>query len=166
MNRVQMVKGQCVQVALEKGTSGEVPMSRENIVRVVNTLAAVFRGDLTPPIYLLGEVGDVDAGTVQVSFSKSVTADDYSSGVTIQKNGAPASISSGVRQADARVVHYAISPIAINDEVTWAYNPGTIKNNDGVPMEVVPAQQVVNRVGSQFYFHDHNASGHLATLGV
>jgi hypothetical protein len=127
--------------------------------------------DTIPPEYVSGEIGDIDTSTVEIVFSKDVLAagDDYSTGVTIKINGVAAVISSGTRQVDNEIVRYVLSaPADINDVITWEYSDttGLITNTDGEPMLSVSAQTVTNNIGSQLYFDDFNASGHLATTGV
>jgi hypothetical protein len=132
--------------------------------------SALGGGAGKPPVYSFGEIGDTLPTTVEVAFSQPVTAagNDYSTGVTITVGGAGVAIASGTRQTNENIVFYVIPAVAINGIVTWAYSTatGVITSSKGVDLANVAAQTITNYIGSQLYFNDFNASGHLATIGV
>lgn len=128
-------------------------------------------GGVSPLSFFAAEAGDVGTTTIEVQFTKSVAAagNDYASGVTVKVGGAGVAVVSATRQVDTRYVHYVIAaPADVNDAITWEYSAaaGHITDAAGVAMLDVAARPVTNYIGSQFYFNDFNASGHLATLGV
>lgn len=103
----------------------------------------------TPPTISSAEVGTVDASTVVVTFNESVKAANYATGVTINVNGSPATISSATRQSNKAIVYYAIaSPVASGETVTLDYvaADGFITDAAGAHLANVSAQSVTNNI--------------------
>jgi hypothetical protein len=85
---------------------------------------------------------------VAVRFSVPVSASNFTTGVTIKKNGASQTISSGTLQADGITVRYVITPAAdANDTVTWEYTGGNIVSAfDSTALATVTAKTLVNSI--------------------
>ena len=56
----------------------------------------------------------------------------------------------------------------VRQAVTWEYSAagGSISDLAGNLLANVAAQTAINYIGSQFYFNDFNASGHLVSIGA
>lgn len=148
----------------------------------VDTGRAIFTGAGTitelrwvdsPPIFVSAEVGTVDESTLVVTFDKNVTADNYTEGVTVQKNsvtilgGSGLAIDSATRQSDQKVVHYHLPfAIAAGDVVTFAYTEatGNISNLDGQRMKSCAAKTVTNNVVTTVLILDNFTAADSTTI--
>lgn len=87
----------------------------------------------TPPMFVDAAV--VSDDTVAVTFSQSVKATDFKSGVTIELNGQPATVSHALlKPDDPDIVHYVVKTrIRSDDDLTWSYDgrQGFIQNLSG-----------------------------------
>lgn len=89
------------------------------------------------PIPVSGEVGNVDASTVVVTWSSVVLASDYLAGVTITVNGDAAALDSATRQGDHHVIYYALgAPVQGGDVVQFSYNDATGNYLDDLTMMI------------------------------
>ena len=114
--------------------------------------------------YSASEIGDTDTVTVEVLFSTTVSASDFTAGVTIKKNTVAQTILSGTLQGDNRTVFYVVDTAAdINDALTWEYDAGT---GNIVGLGNVTARDVTNYIGSHLYFDTADDSAHLLRIGV
>ena len=114
--------------------------------------------------YSGSEIGDTDTVTIEVLFSTTVSASDFTAGVTIKKNTVAQTILSGTLQPDNRTVFYVVDTAAdINDALTWEYDSGT---GNIVGLGDVTPQDVTNYIGSHLYFDTADDSGHLVSVGA
>jgi len=115
------------------------------ITREVGALYA----DGREPMFTQGEVGNINASTVIVTFDQTIKASNYLSGAIIKVNTVPATINSGVRETDKTKVRYVLS-VAVDgiDAVTYAYNAidGFIENEMGIQVPDVADTPLTNNV--------------------
>lgn len=94
------------------------------------------------------EVGSAGKNLVRVTFSTTILAGDYSTGVTIKVNGSDATINSAARQAGNKIVQYTLSAnVAAGDTVTWEYDSATGDYTNGAgtyDLQTYTAQAVTN----------------------
>ena len=144
--------------------------SGSKLLLLLHKVPVLFGGsiDNTVPLYSSGEIGDVNTVTLEITFDEPVKSADFTAGVTIKVNTVSQVITSGTLQVNLRTVYYVIPAADINDVVTWEYSAagGSISDLAGNLLANVAAQTAINYIGSQFYFNDFNASGHLVSLGV
>ena len=111
---------------------------------VTNNVAPV------PPEYDSGEVGLVAAATVEATYTTKVVSADYTMGISIEVNAAPATISSAARQSDHAKVRYVLSaPVVALDTVTISYDADTgdyANEDDGALMADFSDEAVTNNV--------------------
>lgn len=110
----------------------------------------VHSGPTSPPTLQSAEVGMVSAATVVATFSQEVKAPDYATGITIEIDDAPATISGATRQSSRAIVHYILSdPVLEGEDVTISYSAidGFMTNEFGDHLADITEQEVVNHVG-------------------
>ena len=100
-----------------------------------------------PPLYLSGEIGNVDASTVVITFDQNITIAS-AAGVTIKADNVSQTISSATRQGNHAIVYFVLSaPLVFGDVVTWEYTGGTIAaEDDATPLGTVTAHTVTNNI--------------------
>ncbi len=120
-------------------------------------------GDVTPPAYNSGEIGDVDVFTVAVTFNEPMGGADFLSGVTIKVDSVAQTISAAVQQS-AQLVYYTIPRAAQGSTITWEYlaASGSIQDTSGNLLGDVTAQTEVNNIARHLWWNDLADSGHLA----
>lgn len=70
--------------------------------------------------FVSGEIGNVDASTIVITFSEAVS-NDIVNGVTIRVNGQRVSFTA-TRQTNHAVVYYVIPECDSDDVITWEYS--------------------------------------------
>ena len=134
-------------------------------IYIIDVRLAVIPADVTAPLFGSSEEGDVSNATVVVTFSESIVASDYVTGVTIKFNGVAATIGSAARQASLDTVYYTInSPWAdANDAITFEYSDilGDYADLFNNQLGDVAATVVTNDVGRHLRFDDAPNSMHI-----
>lgn len=119
--------------------------------------------DTTPPSYASGEIGLIDAYTVAITFSEEIVGTNYTTGVTIKKNGVSQTIWYAMRLADHKYVQYVLAnPVTSGDTITWEYSviSGNITDIAGNHLLSVSAQTLTNNVAvSTLHYFDNAAGG-------
>ena len=135
-------------------------------IYVIDVRLAIIPTDVTAPLFGSGEEGDVSNATVAVTFSESIVASNYVTGVTIKFNGVAATIGSAARQANLDTVYYTINtPWAdANDAITFEYSDilGDYADLSNNQLGDVVATAITNDVGRHLRFDDAPNSMHIA----
>jgi len=104
----------------------------------------VIAGVILDETFSSAEIGLINNGTVDVTFSGNVSAagDDFTTGVTIKDDGATTTISSGTLQTNESIVRYVLSaPVVSGSAVTWEYTGSGPLN-----VETTTAQSVTDNI--------------------
>ncbi len=131
--------------------SGGSIISESDGLALANVSAQNVTNNVAPsgPQFASAEIGTVNASTVVVTFDRNMSASDYAAGATIKVNGSTTIISAGIREADHKVISYAIPVLwhGSGDSVTWEYNSATgnlVAESGGAALGDVSAQAVTN----------------------
>lgn len=119
---------------------------------VPSKLTQIEPGRVSVPAVVLvsAEIGNVAVNTVVGTFSDEVKAANYATGVVIEKNASPATISSSARQADKTKVHWVLSASADGgDDLTVSYSAidGFLQTASGAQVASVVDKVVTNNIG-------------------
>jgi hypothetical protein len=107
--------------------------------------------NLAAPYFVNGEVGNINATSVVVSFNEEMKSTNFSNGVTITNvtSGSIISTGSAVLELDKHIVTYTVAPaVSIGNAITWEYlaSAGDISDLAGnLLLNTIP-QTIINHL--------------------